>query len=132
MAIFNQDRLFEMLNEGSINLNKNPLKIKDLSMVIVHSNEGDNIPHFHIKRNGKHDCCIMFNEDRYFNHGVNNSTLTSKEVKELDNWLRKPNANNKFNLTNFQVLCDLWNDASHVVDADSDRLFDYSNIASYK
>lgn len=55
MAIFNQDRLFEMLNEGSINLNKNPLKIKDLSMVIVHSNEGDNIPHFHIKRNGKHD-----------------------------------------------------------------------------
>ena len=87
MAIFNEDMLFELLNEGSINLNKNRLDIKDVTMVIVHMNEGDNIPHFHIKRNGKHDCCIMFNENRYFNHGANNSLLTAKEAKELNNWL---------------------------------------------
>lgn len=61
MAIYNEGKVFELLNEGSINLRKNPLNIKGVTMVIVHSNEGDNIPHFHIKRDGKHDCCIMFN-----------------------------------------------------------------------
>lgn len=132
MAIFNEEKIFELLNEGSINLNRNPLGIKDVSMIIVHNNEGDNIPHFHIKRNGKHDCCIMFNENRYFNHGVNNGTLTSKEMKELDKWLRKVNFGDKLNQTNFQILCDFWNDASHTIVADKNRLFDYSNIASYK
>ena len=130
MAIFNEDMLFELLNEGSINLNKNPLKIKDLSMVIVHSNEGDNIPHFHIKRSGKHDCCIMLNEDRYFNHGNNDSVLNSKETKELDKWLRK--INTARHMSNFQSLCDIWNESNHITKANSNRFFDYTNIAPYK
>lgn len=132
MAIYNENKLFELLNEGSINLNKNPLKIKGVTMVIVHSNEGDNIPHFHIKRNGEHECCIMFNEDRYFNHGNNDSLLSKKEAKELDSWLRKTNSVYT-NMTNFQTLCDMWNKARPVlVTADSNRDFDYTNIASYK
>lgn len=101
-------------------------------MVIVHNNEGANIPHFHIKRDGKHDCCIMFNDDRYFNHGANNSILSTKEAKELNNWLHEANSE-KPEETNFQTLGKMWNagtDAKFPVDID--RNFDYTNIASYK
>lgn len=129
-AIFNENVLSELLNEGSINLNKNPLKIKDINMVIVHTNEGDYIPHFHIKRTGKHDCCIMLNENRFFNHGVNDGILTSKEMKELDSWLRKINNVGKY--TNFQTLCNMWNETNSTIQADMYRDFDYTNIASYK
>lgn len=30
MAIFNEEKIFELLNEGSINLRKNPLNIKGI------------------------------------------------------------------------------------------------------
>lgn len=131
MAIYNENKVFELLNEGSINLNSNPLNIKGVTMVIVHPNEGDNIPHFHIKREREHDCCIMLNENKFFNHGNNDSVLNKKEMKELDKWLRKQNKVYTTK-TNFQTLCDIWNEASHIVPADRNRYFDYSNIASYK
>lgn len=132
MAIFNEDKLFELLNEGSINLNKNPIKIKGVTMIIVHSNEGDNIPHFHIKRDNCNDCCIMFNENRYFNHGNNDSLLSAKEARELNSWLHKLNYKDN-SKTNFQVLGDMWNGAGGVRTlANTDREFDYSNIAMYK
>lgn len=132
MAIFNEEKVFELLNEGSINLRKNPLNIKSISMVIVHTNEGDNVPHFHIKRDGKHDCCIMLNEDKYFNHGSNDSLLSTKEAKELNNWLHKSNSE-KSNETNFQVLGKMWNATTNVkFPVDIDRNFDYANIAPYK
>ena len=131
MAIYNENKVFELLNEGSINLNSNPLNIKGVTMVIVHPNEGDNIPHFHIKREREHDCCIMLNENKFFNHGNNDSVLNKKEMKEFDKWLRKQNKVYTTK-TNFQTLCDICNEASHIVPADRNRYFDYSNIASYK
>ena len=132
MAIYNEEKVFELLNEGSINLSKNRLGIKGVTMVIVHPNEGANIPHFHIKRENNHDGCIMFNEDKYFNHGNNDSLLSSKEARELNNWLHKLNKE-KPSRTNFQVLGDMWNATSGVkFPVDIDRDFDYSNITSYK
>ena len=129
-AIFNENVLSELLNEGSINLNANPLNIKGVTMVIVHTNEGNNIPHFHIKRSGKHDCCIMLNENRFFNHGNNDSVLNKKEMKELDRWLREINITR--NRTNFESLCDMWNESNHTTRANYDRDFDYTNIMQYK
>ena len=74
----------------------------------------------------------MFNEDRYFNHGNNDSTLSTKETKELNSWLHKAN-NEKPEETNFQTLGNMWNAGTNVkFPVDIDRNFDYSNIASYK
>lgn len=131
MAIFNENVLSEFLNESSINLTKNPLKIKGVTMVIVHPNEGDNIPHFHIKREREHDCCIMLNENKFFNHGNNDSTLNSREMRELDSWLRKINSS-RYQRTNFQVLCDAWNESEAKTRANTDRDFNYTIIISYK
>ena len=131
MAVYNEEKIFELLNEGSINLHKNPLNIKGISMVIVHTNEGDNIPHFHIKRDNENDCCIMLNDDKYFNHGSNDSLLNKKEARELNNWLHKLNSA-KSGETNFQVLGIMWNSNNLKSVVDINRDFDYSNITSYK
>lgn len=131
MAIFNENVLSEFLNESSINLTKNPLKINGVTMIIVHPNEVDNIPHFHIKREREHDCCIMLNENKFFNHGNNDSTLNSREMRELDSWLRKINSS-RYQRTNFQVLCDAWNESEAKTRANTDRDFNYTVITSYK
>ena len=79
-----------------------------------------------------HDCCIMLNHDQYFSHGANNSILRGKEEKELDEWLRLPNKT-KLGKNNFQVLCDMWNDAiDNKKKALSERIFNYTNIKPYK
>ena len=121
-----------IINEGSINLNKNPIRIKNVLSILVHPKEGDHIPHFHIQRDGLHDCCIMFNENRYFSHGSNDTSLSGKEEKELDEWLRRPNKS-RANVTNFQVLGEMWNgDRSTKLKVDLNRDFNYTNIKPYK
>lgn len=132
MIIDVNDRMSPVILEGSISLQKNPIKIKNILSIIVHSNEGDDIPHFHIKRDGVHDCCIMLNHNQYFSHSANNSILSGKEEKELDEWLRLPNKT-KLGKSNFRVLCDMWNDAiANRKKALGERDFNYTNIKPYK
>lgn len=85
MAIYDIDRIGqELLNEGSINTQKNPIDIKRVSTILVHSSEGNDIPHFHIIREGMKDCCIMLNDNRFFDHGDNDTLLNAKECRALE------------------------------------------------
>lgn len=123
-----------IMNEGSIDLGKNPIKIDDVKRIILHNIEGDGIPHFHIVRPkyGDHDCCIMLNDNKFFNHGKNDSLLSSKEQKELDKWLRNPNKGNP-NRSNFQQLAMMWNDIPNSrFKVDPNRNFDYTHMELYK
>ena len=120
------------LNEGSINLNKNPILIKKVNMICVHTSEGDDIPHFHIKRDKMHDCCVMLTKSMFFNYGNNDSLLNSKESSQLNTWLLKPNKATP-NFTNWQVLANMWNaipNARFTVDLNKQP--DYSTIYPYK
>lgn len=123
-----------IINEGSIDLDRNPIKVDDVKRIILHNIEGYGIPHFHIVRPKykDHDCCVMLNDDKFFNHGKNDSLLTSKEQKELDKWLRKQNKNNHY-FTNFQALADMWNNIPNArFKVDLDRNFDYTHMGLYK
>lgn len=122
----------DILNEGSISVQNNPIKIKKVKTICVHSNEGSNIPHFHIEREKMHDCCIMLNDNRFFDHGDNDSILTVKECRLLEEWLSSPNRA-KAGLTNWRVLADMWNNipnARFKVDVSNKK--DYSFIKPYK
>lgn len=121
----------EPLIEGSIDMGRNPIKIKRVMAVIVHTKEGYNIPHFHIERDRMNDCCIMLNDNRFFNHGDNDSLLTGRECILLDEWLRKVNKSSKFGYTNWQVLADMWNSRKEI-QIDLNNQPDYSSIKPYK
>ena len=123
-----------IINEGSVNLTKNPIKVDDVQYIMVHTTEGDSIPHFHIIRSkyGVHDCCVMLNDNKFFNHGKNDSLLNSKEQRELDKWLRKQNKG-KPEHTNFQELAEMWNKIPNArFRVDLYRDFDYTNMGLYK
>ena len=76
----------------------------------VWPNEGP-IPHFHIisKNDIKWECCIEIYNSKYFHHGSKQGTLTNKQLKILDSWLReKSKIHNYPNLTNWDLLCIFW------------------------
>lgn len=57
----------------------------------VWNNEGP-IPHFHIisKNNINWECCIEIFNAKYFKHGSKQGTLTTKQLKILNDWLKEP------------------------------------------
>ena len=57
----------------------------------VYTREGDNIPHFHIKKEGLPDACLKILECDWFSHGKNSEILYKKDLKKLCNWLSKDN-----------------------------------------
>ena len=59
--------------------------------IYVYSNEGENIPHFHISKIDKTDCCLKILKPEWFIHGKNNGTISKKELKLLYEWLNKDN-----------------------------------------
>jgi len=93
-------------------------KIGEISSmkIYVYDNEGQNIPHFHIRINDLPDTCLKILEAKWFDHGKNTGFLYRKQLKELYNWLCKnsykhwkeiiiewnKHANNKIDI-NFQI-----------------------------
>lgn len=121
-----------VLTEASISIQTNPIGIKNVKQIILHSKEGYGIPHFHIKRTNGNDCCVMLNDNKFFNHGHNNGLLSSKEQKELDRWLRLINAEDP-RYTNFQALGNIWNGIPNVkFQVDLYRDFDYTKMGLYE
>ena len=89
-----------------------PSKTKKLMEVYVHSNEGENVPHFHVRdysRSNVHelDICIKFEKAEYFSHGAHQGTLKTKETKELDRMLRT--YSDKYGETYWQRAVRVWN-----------------------
>lgn len=59
--------------------------------IYVYNNEGENIPHFHISKIDKSDCCLKIMSAEWFTHGKNKSILSKKELKLLYKWLNMDN-----------------------------------------
>lgn len=59
--------------------------------IYVYNNEGENIPHFHISKIDKSDCCLKIMSAEWFTHGKNKSILSKKELKLLYEWLNMDN-----------------------------------------
>ena len=73
--------------------------------VEVHGKEG-HIPHFHVIGNS-FECCICIYEPLYFNHGYKTDKLNSRELKELDIWLREKD--DIFTAyTRWEIICYNW------------------------
>ena len=114
--------------------------------VEVYPNEGYDIPHFHItsisKGNKKEniDCCVMINKASFFEHDVHRSKLTSKQCKELDEWLKKKCEKQKKNElsdndknngeTRWERIQNLW-EASKGNKYHIDKKPDYTKMSSY-
>jgi hypothetical protein len=57
--------------------------------ICVYSNEGT-IPHFHVIGSDNFECCPCIYYAVYFNHGLKQGKLSSKQRKILNNWLDSP------------------------------------------
>ncbi len=87
-------------------------KNEPLGVIAVGSDEGLNIPHFHVfnsradMKNWRDGACIMIKENRYFDHGKHNGTLTKAQISGMVKCLNKVGNSG---LTNWQTLIDAWN-----------------------
>ena len=77
----------------------------------VYSGEGP-IPHFHLVSKGENDrdkkidTCICIFEARYFDHGTHVSTLSSKELKVLNEFLKEQK--NPIGGTYWDIIATQW------------------------
>ena len=97
----------EKYNEEPVSTFMNGLRMPDIlgskgqfqCIVAVGGNEGDFIPHFHIF-NSKEDfkswhggTCLMFRENRYFNHGKHSGVLTKSQLESIVKKLKSERKN---------------------------------------
>ena len=76
----------------------------------VYSGEGP-VPHFHIE--GKDfSCCVCIFDNRYFDHGIHQDILNTKQLKELDSFMRETSKNDPYR-TNWE-LCKLFWEVNNV------------------
>lgn len=75
----------------------------------VYGGEGP-VPHFHIE--GKDfSCCVCIFDNRYFDHGIHQDILNTKQLKELDSFMRDKSSINE-KLTNWEAAKFIWEAAN--------------------
>ena len=75
----------------------------------VYGGEGP-VPHFHIE--GKDfSCCVCIFDNRYFDHGIHQDILNTKQLKELDSFMRDKSSLNE-KLTNWEAAKFIWEAAN--------------------
>ena len=130
---------------GNIPVNESTLtNAKDNAILILGGqycsikvkNDEGLIPHFHLLK-GNDEACIQIKQASYFNHNKSQQLiLTSKECKELNEWMRnKPTPGDEFP-TNWQRIAMEWNrfnnsSSSQFVNLNM-NIPNYSNIKPYK
>ena len=93
----------------------------------VYTNEGKNIPHFHIENDKGFSCCVRIYECNYFVHSWHQNTLNKKQAKEIDRLLRQRCKTES--ITVWQKIVQVWNGSS--VNKVSDVLPDASEQPDY-
>lgn len=97
----------------------------------VCSNEGNNIPHFHITGEDV-DCCIQIYDNKYFEHGTHNGTLKNKDNCQILNfWLCQKYKNNS-NITRWDAISNLWVELNGVPNNITLYQPNYDEIKPYK
>lgn len=83
-------------------------------IVAVGADENMGEKHFHVFRNDidrikwRNSACLLFEENRYFDHSRHSEVLTKDELQALVDHLKKKHI--KHNMTNWEYLITLWND----------------------
>ena len=110
----------EKYNEEPVSTFMSGLRIPDIvgkkgqfrCIVAVGGNEGDYIPHFHVF-NTKEDfischggACLMFKENKYFNHNKHTGLLTKEQLESIVNKLKSERKNGE---TWWEYLVCGWN-----------------------
>lgn len=106
-------------------------------LVYVNTDDGGNIPHFHYvdeatrgkdSKKGFHTC-IKLEVPEYFNHEGKEDKLSSKQKKELNEFLRKPFDRPKFQGTNWDYIVMIWNMNNSDKNIDEDQeIPDYTKL----
>lgn len=122
-----------MLPDLAVFNRKNP----DTGLIIaVGSNEGNNVPHFHVfwNKNDKdswiNSACLYMKENRYFDHGKHREFLNRKEFNAVVNLLQSPHPGGK--LSNWEFLIYLWNSNSNQLPYDLEMPeYDYRTVRNH-
>lgn len=111
-------------------------------IVVVGQNESGNIPHFHIfynqrdREEWKRGACLMYEENKYFDHGKNDKTLKKDELDVLVEFLKeKYTGNDSVDRTNWEQIVIWWNDMNPLFPIPNDiEMPEYNNgeILRYK
>jgi hypothetical protein len=104
--------------------------------VYVYNNEGK-YPHIHIIIKSIHkEICIRLDEAEFYNHAPHHKPFDNNDqCKEFDKWCRKINPDNpddeETQLTNWQMLCQIWNsgpNSSKVDNSKKEKQPNYKNL----
>ncbi len=84
----------ETLNEDLIVKNNLPGHIDggNIVKIEVYTNEGENIPHFHIE-NDKFSCCVEIFKCAYFVHSWHTDTLNNSQAKRINKIMKSKYTN---------------------------------------
>lgn len=83
--------------------------------IYIHTNDGGEIPHFHVRKYGKHgsfdwEVCIAFQEAKYFKHGQYQDELPNTKIaKDLDETLRMVDPKSRYGSTYWEIAIEEWN-----------------------
>ena len=80
---------------------------QDYFLVKVFGKEGP-VQHFHIFTSDGRKVCLKFKENAYFAHGKYLDKLNNNELKDIMNFMEKPNEKVE-GYTNWQVAIFIWN-----------------------
>lgn len=126
--VFKEDILEQIISKS---------KLKKLGECEIHvyPNEGP-IPHFHLKNNDGFETCICIFSNRYFIHGKYRDTLTSAQLKQLDEWLSSnfdPISTNWYMIrSSWEILNEMYkNRSSYIKYKNIYKKPDYTTIVGY-
>lgn len=87
--------------------------------IYVNTNDGGNIPHFHIRdistKGNVFHTCVQIEHNIYFHHTGKENILNSKERKLLNDFLK---SNDKYGELNWKVLIKEWNRNNSNIEVD--------------
>lgn len=102
----------DSLNEQEIEDEKYRFRTKRIGecKIEVYAGEGQ-VPHMHIFNSDKSfEACICIYSNNYFAHGGKyRDTFSSKQCKDFNNWMKRPNSDFGGKATNWEVTAYLWN-----------------------
>lgn len=114
---------------------------KGILIIAMGANEDRGEAHFHVFRSKKdwkawkNGACLLFNENKYFDHADNRETLTRDEMKTLVECLKSKPADGLPGKSYWQFLIYLWNGNNYnfMIDIDTPMPdYNYDTITRYK
>lgn len=113
----------------------------DILIVAMGANENRGEAHFHVYRNKKdlkawkNGACLLFKDNKYFDHGNNRETLTKDELNALMECLKSKPAEGLPGRTYWEYLIYLWNSNNYnfkIAPNIPIQNYDYNTITRYK